>query len=255
MPAGEAPTIGRVRETRPRSGRGPSAGTAEARHREQPLDDWLGDVSDDDWDEHAAARSEQRRSTPSAYEDPYADDGWPEPAAEGAGTGDHGHPADARRAAVERRRIVAGGAAVAVLGIAAAALVVMLRDGGSEPSSATTPTVTAPATTDTTPSSTTPTPPPPSATTPTTPSTGETSSFTLPEGMKLRRGEENDPAVVTELQQALTAAGYDPGPADGTYGQGTEAAVVAFQEDNDLAADGVVGTETAAALNTALENQ
>jgi Putative peptidoglycan binding domain len=245
--------MGGVHEARPRNRRSPSAGTVEARPNEQPVDDWLGDVSDDDWDENAAARSEPRRSTP-PYEDPYRDDSWPEPAAGAVGADDPDRPADARRATVERRRIVAGGVAVAVLGIAAAALVVLLRDGGSEPSSATTPAVTTPGSTDTTTSpSTTPTPPPPpSATTPTTPSTDEASSFTLPDGTKLRRGEENDAAVVTELQQALTSAGYDPGAADGVYGQGTEAAVVAFQEDNGLTADGVVGPDTATALNNAL---
>jgi hypothetical protein len=242
-----------VDETRPRSGRGPSTGTVEPRHHD-PLDDWLGDVSDDDWDEGAAARSEPRRAA-TPYDDPFADGSWPEPRADTLAPAEAVEGADARRAAVERRRIVAGGAVVAVLGIAAAALVVTLRDGGSEPTAAVTePVVTTPATTDTTPSTTTPPPPPPSAsTTPETPSTEGTTTFTLPDGTKLRRGEENDPAVVTELQQALTAAGYDPGEADGTYGQATEAAVVAFQEDNGLTADGVVGTETAAALNQALE--
>ena len=82
-------------------------------------------------------------------------------------------------------------------------------------------------------------------------STPGASGFTLPEGTKLRRGE-GDPAVVTELQQALSSAGYDPGTADGTFGEKTEAAVVAFQQDNGLSADGVVGPETASALNSAL---
>ena len=76
--------------------------------------------------------------------------------------------------------------------------------------------------------------------------------FTLPEGTKLQVGGENDPAVVTDLQEALTAAGYNPGAADGTYGEQTEAAVVAFQEANGLAVDGRVGPETAVALNAAL---
>jgi peptidoglycan hydrolase-like protein with peptidoglycan-binding domain len=108
-------------------------------------------------------------------------------------------------------------------------------------------TTTAPSTTTTTPSTTTTTP----STTTTTPSTRGTAGFTLPEGTKLRLGE-GDPAVIKELQQALSAAGYDPGTADGTFGQRTEAAVIAFQEDNGLAADGVVGPETASALNSAV---
>ena len=85
----------------------------------------------------------------------------------------------------------------------------------------------------------------------TTPSTDDASTFVLPEGTKLQRGE-GDPALVEELQQALSKAGYDPGPADGTFGRRTEAAVVAFQEANGLSVDGRVGPETASALNSAL---
>jgi peptidoglycan hydrolase-like protein with peptidoglycan-binding domain len=116
----------------------------------------------------------------------------------------------------------------------------------------TTPSATTPTTT--TPTTTTPTTTTPTTTTPTTtqPETGSATGFTLPEGTKLQRDAENDAAVVRELQQALTAAGYDPGPADGTYGEQTEAAVVAFQQANGLAVDGRVGPETAAALNSAL---
>jgi len=58
--------------------------------------------------------------------------------------------------------------------------------------------------------------------------------------------------VVRELQQALITAGYDPGSVDGTFGPATEAAVTAFQQDNGLSADGVVGPDTAAALNSAI---
>jgi peptidoglycan hydrolase-like protein with peptidoglycan-binding domain len=135
--------------------------------------------------------------------------------------------------------------------------------GGSAPpttatepvaSPTTAPTTTSPTTTPaaTTPTETTPTETTPTTTTPTTPETGGATGFTLPEGTKLQRDAENDPAVVRELQQALSAAGYNPGTADGTFGEQTEAAVVAFQTANGLAVDGRVGPETAAALNSAL---
>jgi peptidoglycan hydrolase-like protein with peptidoglycan-binding domain len=88
----------------------------------------------------------------------------------------------------------------------------------------------------------------------TTPSTGDASSFTLPAGTKLQREGEGDPALIRELQRALASAGFDPGPADGTFGRRTEAAVVAFQQANGLSVDGRVGPDTAEALNRALAN-
>jgi len=56
---------------------------------------------------------------------------------------------------------------------------------------------------------------------------------------------------VTALQQALQAAGFSPGAIDGSFGLGTEAAVLAFQHSKGLAADGVVGPNTATALGLA----
>lgn len=53
------------------------------------------------------------------------------------------------------------------------------------------------------------------------------------------------------LQQALQAAGFSPGAIDGSFGLGTEAAVLAFQRSKGLAADGVVGPNTATALGLA----
>jgi putative chitinase len=53
---------------------------------------------------------------------------------------------------------------------------------------------------------------------------------------------------VSELQQALKAAGFNPGVIDGNFGGGTEAAVLAFQKSRGLAADGIAGPNTAAAL-------
>ncbi len=53
---------------------------------------------------------------------------------------------------------------------------------------------------------------------------------------------------VQEIQQALKAAGFDPGVIDGEFGPHTHAAVVAFQLSRGLIADGEVGPQTAAAL-------
>jgi peptidoglycan hydrolase-like protein with peptidoglycan-binding domain len=58
----------------------------------------------------------------------------------------------------------------------------------------------------------------------------------------LKKGSD-DPAV-PDLQEALTALGFDPGPADGVFGAKTEAAVKAFQQARGIAADGVVGRVT-----------
>jgi hypothetical protein len=57
------------------------------------------------------------------------------------------------------------------------------------------------------------------------------------------RGED-----VRSVQQALQAAGFDPGEIDGVYGQQTAAAVVAYQTAKGLTVDGVVGPVTWAAL-------
>lgn len=51
-----------------------------------------------------------------------------------------------------------------------------------------------------------------------------------------------------DIQLALHAAGYDPGPVDGVPGRLTILAVRKFQTDNGLTADGIVGPRTAAVL-------
>ena len=256
MAAGGRRSVPGVNETRPRRASGREAGSERG---EDPLDDWLGDVSDDDWSEGAVlpARS------PSASSSPYQQ--APVPEGERAVEPDSprsARTAGAHRTDVARRRVVA------VLGLVALALLAgvfaFVAFGGddgppatttvSEPvtTPTTTPTTTSPSTEPTTPTTTTPTTP--TTTTPTTtqPETSGATGFTLPEGTKLQRDAENDAAVVRELQDALTAAGYDPGTADGTYGEQTEAAVIAFQQANGLSVDGRVGPETAAALNSAL---
>ena len=64
----------------------------------------------------------------------------------------------------------------------------------------------------------------------------------------LRRGCKGD--AVVQLQNELVRRGYDIGPCgvDGDYGRATEAAVKNFQRDNGLAADGICGPMTYAAL-------
>jgi len=49
---------------------------------------------------------------------------------------------------------------------------------------------------------------------------------------------------VKRLQQRLLDSGFDPGTIDGIFGNGTQAAVMAFQRSENLLADGVVGART-----------
>jgi murein L,D-transpeptidase YcbB/YkuD len=61
-----------------------------------------------------------------------------------------------------------------------------------------------------------------------------------------------NPAKVREIQQALAAAGFDPGGIDGIFGPNTAAAVMAFQGVRGLVVDGQVGVQTASALGIVL---
>jgi|SRR5262245_28710188 len=58
----------------------------------------------------------------------------------------------------------------------------------------------------------------------------------------LKKGS-TDPAV-RDLQEALKALGYDPGPVDGQFGAKTETAVKAFQQAKGITVDGIVGRVT-----------
>ena len=241
MAAGRGRSVRGVNETRPRRSSGREVGSERP---DDPRDDWLGDVSDDDWS--AGPPEPMPRPRPSVPEEGSAGAPVSSRPARGAG---------ADRTAVARRRIIAGALLVGLVALAGVLAAVLLR-GDDSPTTPVSQPVASPTTTETTqttPStSTEPTTPTTSTPTTTQPETSGATGFTLPEGTKLQRDAEGDPALIRELQQALTAAGYEPGPADGTYGEQTEAAVVAFQQANGLSVDGRVGPETAAALNSAL---
>lgn len=57
---------------------------------------------------------------------------------------------------------------------------------------------------------------------------------------------------VQRLQGDLSRLGYNVGAIDGDFGANTEQAVIKFQQDNNLTADGVVGRQTGEALGMAL---
>ncbi len=65
----------------------------------------------------------------------------------------------------------------------------------------------------------------------------------------LREGDTG--TTVQELQQLLTAKGFNPGPIDGIFGPSTLSAVISFQRFNGLDPDGIVGPLTWKALRSA----
>ena len=65
----------------------------------------------------------------------------------------------------------------------------------------------------------------------------------------LRQGDKSD--AVKVMQQKLISLGYLSGTADGVFGVQTYRAVREFQKDNALSADGIAGSKTIAALNSA----
>ncbi len=68
--------------------------------------------------------------------------------------------------------------------------------------------------------------------------------------MSLKLGDSSDQVVA--LQRALVNAHFNPGNIDGQFGNGTQAAVMAFQQSEGLLADGIVGGITAARLGLAI---
>src|SRR5581483_1620598 len=88
---------------------------------------------------------------------------------------------------------------------------------------------------------------PPSSTPLTT--TASTTTPTSTPTTTLKPGDSG--SEVTTLQNELTSLGYSPGKAAGTYGPAPEQAVKNFPTAKGLAADGIVGPKTLAALQQA----
>src|SRR3989338_5868863 len=65
--------------------------------------------------------------------------------------------------------------------------------------------------------------------------------------------QEVSQADPTEIQKALTEAGFYKGTIDGIIGKKTRAAIRAFQEKHDLTADGVCGPKTWEKLKAYME--
>lgn len=59
---------------------------------------------------------------------------------------------------------------------------------------------------------------------------------------------------VVKIQQRLSELGYYNGAVDGKFGTNTKKAVIAFQKDNNLSADGIVGDKTLIALGITSSN-
>lgn len=67
----------------------------------------------------------------------------------------------------------------------------------------------------------------------------------------LRIGNKSPRVEVQALQIDLAALGYHSGKADGLFGSRTKKAVIGFQSDQGLIADGIVGPQTWAAMERA----
>jgi hypothetical protein len=197
------------------------------------LDDWLGDEAEIDWFSEPAETTGRQEVG--------------ERVGRGRRSGtanvdDLGAPASAAARIVRRR----GAVGLVVLMVAAAAVIVALVVLSSSNRSGSRPTT--PLTTSTAASTTTKT----AATTAPQSSarTAASLAVVLPAAGTLRA--EDTGSAVKKLQRALSALGFDPGSADGIFGPLTEHAVLAFQQANGLATDGIVGPKTAGKINAGL---
>ena len=82
--------------------------------------------------------------------------------------------------------------------------------------------------------------------------TTETVTVTGPAELYAVNMPNMNKSVVTAIQKALAAKGFDPGKIDGDFGKKTALAVAAFQESLGLVVDGEVGNDTASKLGITL---
>lgn len=75
-------------------------------------------------------------------------------------------------------------------------------------------------------------------------------TLTVPMALGSGYGRRGGSQMVRSLQRRLAAAGFGPGPIDGLYGPRTAAAIERLQTATGLAADGVAGPHTWAALTS-----
>lgn len=142
----------------------------------------------------------------------------------------------ASEAVLRRRRLLAIVVVVAAI-LIAIIVAVIAANGGSGGSPDT--TVATPVTPQTTTEAAT-----------TTSSQPAPAEVTVPASGPLSAGDSG--AAVKTLQQALKQLGLYDAAVDGDFGQGTTDAVIAFQTAHNLKPDGIVGEETATAINDAL---
>jgi hypothetical protein len=183
----------------------------------------------DDWfDEPEAPTETQTGANRGAYED--VEEVWVLPEDEEAGSSGQ------REIVIAGRRLTMTQVAIIALSVLAVFFAILAAAGVFNGAKATAPpvtpvthpvTVTVPATT-------------PATTLPSTQAPTQT----------LKPGETG--AQVKTLQKALATLGFSAGTPDGDYGPATQVAVERFQVAKGLAEDGIVGTQTLAALQKAL---
>lgn len=211
-------------------------------------DDWLAEQGELNW------LDDPRRGEATTTDSGRALGEWP-PAERPIGVRTRRSPGGASPVGpetIQRRRRVLALATVAVVVVAALAVAIATSGGGGSGGGQATiesvpQTSTVPAT-----------PPASTGTTTTGQSTTPAQSrqalkVTLPAAGSLSIGDSGSDVVT--LQKALAALELPVGTPDGDFGSKTEAAVIAFQTAHSLDPDGIVGPNTARALDEALAAQ